>query len=301
MTEQMHDETSEVMAVSARDAFDFDHLKAVCEVHEMVAGHEWGMEKFAVKQRAPHDYYWFRDNGASILAVAHLDTVVAHEDRTATLVEKAGIVFSGALDDRLGAYVITHMLPAMGIECDWLFTVGEENGMSTAEFFDPAEHGKEGYNWIIEFDRGGTDVVLYQYEDEELVDRVEATGVDVAQGIFSDISSMESLGTKAINWGVGYRDYHSTRGHVWLEDLFFLIDAFAEFHDAWADTAMPHTASRDDWLGYGWGRSEIYSGEVYSGACEASHWGVGDCLGSIDHHEEVGLLCERHTHWYDNT
>ena len=288
------------IAPTAAEAFDFAVLKMTCETHETEAGTVWGMDKTYVKQHAPHNYYFFKDNGADILAVAHLDTVVMHEDRTATMVDKAGVVYSGALDDRLGVYVITDMLPKMGITCDWLFTVGEEHGMSTAEFFNPEDHGKDGYNWIIEFDRGGTDVVMYQYEDEQLVTRIGDEGMDMAQGIFSDISAMEHLGTKAINWGVGYRDYHSTRGHVWLTDLFYMIDGFASFHDEWAETPMPHVPQpAREWSRY----DDDHWATVATGEdCAAERWGVGECSGALSVHSDLeDTLCENHTRWYDNT
>ena len=47
------------------------------------------------------------------------------------------MVHSGALDDRLGAYIILDLLPKLGINVDVLLTVGEEQGRSTANFFAP--------------------------------------------------------------------------------------------------------------------------------------------------------------------
>ncbi len=53
----------------------------------------------------------------------------------------------------------------MGINVDVLLTTGEEMGQSSAAYFDP---GEKKYNWMFQFDRGGTDVVTYDYGDKSL-------------------------------------------------------------------------------------------------------------------------------------
>ncbi|HEY1700745.1 MAG TPA: hypothetical protein VGG75_13615 [Trebonia sp.] len=189
--------------------------------------------------RPAADYYHFRDNGSSVLAVAHLDTVVRPDRRAPRFSRTRGgpLVVSGALDDRLGAYVILDLLPKLGITCDWLLTVGEEDGQSTAESF---KAGKD-YDHVIEFDRGGTDVVMYQYEDDESCQRVEACGAEVGRGSFSDIAYLDHLGVKAFNWGAGYRgDYHSERGYAHLSDTFAMTAKYLLFHEQNAGVTMPH-------------------------------------------------------------
>jgi hypothetical protein len=187
----------------------------------------------------PADYYHYKDNGSSVLAVAHLDTVVRPDRRAPRFSRTRGgpLVVSGALDDRLGAYVILDLLPKLGITCDWLLTVGEEDGMSTAESFTP---GKD-YGHVIEFDRGGTDVVMYQYEDDASCERVEACGAKVGKGSFSDIAYLDHLGVKAFNWGAGYAgDYHSERGYAYLNDTFAMAAKYLLFHEQNAGVTMPH-------------------------------------------------------------
>jgi hypothetical protein len=174
-----------------------------------------------------------------VLAVAHLDTVVSQKGRAPRFrsTEKGPLITSGALDDRLGAYVILHLLPKLGVTCDWLLTVGEESAASTAEFFKPGKN----YDHVIEFDRGGTDVVMYQYEDGPSRRAVQASGAAVGAGSFSDIAYLEHLGVKAFNWGVGYRgDYHSERGYAYLRDTFAMVEKYLRFHAQNAGTAMPH-------------------------------------------------------------
>jgi len=213
---------------SVTEQFDADILKATCELPERQFGRVFGLDKQLVQQRKPHNFYYYKDNGSDVLAVAHLDTVVEPRERTARYMQTdAGLVIhSGALDDRLGAYVILELLPRLGLQHDILLTVGEERGQSTAEFF---ESPKE-YNWIIEFDRGGTDVVMYDYETQEMVDKVRAARARVGGGSFSDISYMEHLGVKAFNWGVGYHDYHSPRGFAYLDDTFEMVVKYQRFH-----------------------------------------------------------------------
>jgi hypothetical protein len=219
-------------------AFDADALARICTMPEEDFAHAYGLDTFLVAQTSPNNFYHFQDNGSGILAVAHLDTVGLPHQRQARFVETEDgpVVFSRALDDRLGAYVILELLPKLGLEFDVLLTVGEEMGQSTAAFFDPPRD----YYWMIEFDRGGTDVVLYQYEDDETIDLVLESGADVGDGIFSDISYLEHLECKGFNWGVGYRDYHGPRAHAFLADTFEMVSHFLNFHEQNADEYLPH-------------------------------------------------------------
>jgi hypothetical protein len=193
---------------------------------------------FVPQLAAPADFYAFRDNGSNVLAVAHLDTVGKPETRGCKFLETEGgvVVYSRALDDRLGAYVILDLLPALDINVDLLLTVGEETGQSTARYFEPPKE----YDWVIEFDRGGTDVVMYQYEDDDMCDLVRDSGAKVGDGIFSDICYLDHLGVKAFNWGVGYRDYHSARSHAFLDDTFDMVSHFMNFYQANVGTRLPH-------------------------------------------------------------
>lgn len=240
-----------------RRAYRKNELARICTMREDRFGRAFGMQTVRVapqwKLRAgsgqPEDYYHYRDNGASVLAVAHLDTVVPGNRRAPHFADTPSgpRITSGALDDRLGAYVILSLLPELGITCDWLLTVGEESGQSTAGYFSPDKK----YDWAIEFDRGGTDVVMYQYEDYDSVLAVEAAGAEVGSGSFSDISCLEHLGIKAFNWGVGYRgNYHSEAGYAYLNDTFTMVARYLRFHEQNAGTVMPHDPERDSFSSY---------------------------------------------------
>jgi hypothetical protein len=222
-----------------RKAYRRHMLAQICTLPEECFGAAFGMQTVRTSDLAPEDYYHFRDNGSRVLAVAHLDTVVRRNRRRARFTDTRNgpKVTSGALDDRLGAYVILGLLPKLGVNCDVLLTVGEEWGQSTAQSFEP---GKE-YDWAIEFDRAGTDVVMYQYEDEASCAAVEAAGAEVGFGSFSDIAYLEHLGVKAFNWGVGYRgNYHSEAGYAYLNDTFAMVAKYMRFHQQNAGTVMPH-------------------------------------------------------------
>lgn len=233
------------------------------------------------------DYYHFRDNGGRVLAVAHLDTVVGPAGRVPRFVQSPSgpLIRSGALDDRLGAYVILHLLPRLGITCDWLLTVGEESGASTAKHFQ----APKDYDWIIEFDRAGTDVVMYQYEDDASREAVQEAGAEMGLGSFSDIAYLEHLGVKAFNWGVGYRgDYHSPEGYAFLEDTFRMVGKYLRFHEANAGTAMLHEsgydrysdAAQSDWLDCEscGGRETVDPDFRYCEVCDVCH----DCQQVFD-------------------
>jgi hypothetical protein len=227
----------------ARRAFDPAVLSRVCTMPEREFASAYGMDTTEVASGYQDDdlLYHFRDNGSAVLAVAHLDTVSPPGERAAHFADTAAgpVVYSRALDDRLGAYIILEMLPRLGITYDWLLTTGEESGQSTAEQFTPAKD----YDWIIEFDRGGTDVVMYQYDDSDTRMAVTAAGATVGDGIFSDVCYLEHLGVKGFNWGTGYRDYHSRRSHAYLEDTFAMVGRYLRFHEANAGLVMLHTSS----------------------------------------------------------
>lgn len=248
------------------EEFSTSGLRTICELPEEEFAERFGLDTYKVEQRQPADFYAFKDNGSNILAVAHLDTVSKRWGRTCRFVDTEGglVVHSRALDDRLGAYVILDLLPKLGLTFDLLLTVGEETGESTAAFFEPPKE----YDWIIEFDRGGTDVVMYQYEDEDTVELVEASGADVGFGSLSDISYLEHVGVKAFNWGVGYQDYHGPRAHAYLEDTVKMVAHFLEFHAVNAGVRHPHEQKGSPW---GWLDEHDEAG--FTGARMGTPWG----------------------------
>lgn len=247
-----------------REAFDPDILKRLCvldDFTEYATRFDLPPTKYSSER-----FFYYRDNGADVLAVAHLDSVQADGTCTVLQTNAGPLAVSGALDDRLGVYVILELLPRLGVTVDWLLTTDEELGDSTAAEFAT----DKPYNWMFQFDRGGTDVVMYDYETPDLVKLVEATGARVGMGSFSDICMLEHLGCAGFNWGVGYRDYHSPRSHAWLEDTFQMVSRFMRFHTANAETSMPYEhryLSR-------WSQEECpdCSSQMIEGVCAMCEW-----------------------------
>lgn len=177
--------------------------------------------------------YFFKDNGADILAVAHLDTVQSHRHFGA-IKGSPGIIYNCQLDDRLGAWLILDLFPSMGIGMDVLLTTGEERAQSTARFFQPAK----AYNWIAEFDRSGTDVVTYENESQPWLDCIGERS-EIGWGSYSDISEMSSLGVCSANWGIGYYRNHCPNSHFVASELFDTVNRFEAFYKEHAETKFP--------------------------------------------------------------
>ncbi len=211
-----------------------------------------GWRSYTYKGKEHHvyqepDWYIYQDNGASILGVAHLDSV--QSDRRCLIYDsvRGKIVKSPALDDRLGAYVICDLLPRLGITVDWLLTTGEESGNSSAEHFT----APKSYNWMFSFDRAYTDVVMYEYDTHENRERVRSVNAEIGHGSFSDIAFLTHLGVAGFNWGVGYRDYHSKRAWAPLEDTFASVARFVRFYELYAGERIEHITKPSWWDSFG--------------------------------------------------
>lgn len=184
---------------------------------------------------------FFKDNGSSVLAVAHLDSVQTTNWCEILAIPDCPLLFSPRLDDRLGVYVLLYLLPALGIKVDVLLTNGEESGNSSAELFKT----KKDYNWMFMFDRKGDDVVMYQYMDDKYKALLAEYGwKEVAYGAFSDIGKLEHLGIKGFNFGVGYHDYHAMMAYCKMSQLFSQVAKFCNFYADVKDIKMPHKSRK---------------------------------------------------------
>lgn len=207
--------------------------------------------------------YAFIDNGASVLGVAHMDTVNDAWWQPRVLNRRAinkkssydrirGTVNAIELDDRLGIYMLTDLLPRLGVKLDWLLTDDEESGRSTAQVFKPTKE----YNWIVGFDRAGLDVVMYQYEDMSWASELKSLGMSLETGTYSDIADLGHLGVTGFNWGVGYHKQHTHKCYARVADVMKSARAFVEFYNRHKDEAMPFTpppVKKQRWWD-GWGR-----------------------------------------------
>jgi hypothetical protein len=192
--------------------------------------------------------------GNRVLAVAHLDTVLREDSQISKTLTGNYEVWSPQLDDRLGAWVLLDVLPQFGLagEYDILLTDLEEVGQSTAEHFKT----NKKYNWIFEFDRQGTDVVMYEYDTPKHRELLTDAGFEVGIGSFTDICYLEHLGCAGFNFGVGYHGQHSKNCYAKLRDTLGMVAKFRRFfhehkdtHLAWkpSDTVRHSIFSDDDW------------------------------------------------------
>jgi hypothetical protein len=204
----------------------------------------------------PQGELYFKDNGSDILAVAHLDVVGSQRPKWS---RSKFTIQCEQLDDRLGAWNILDYLPTMGLEYDILLTDCEEIGKSTAQYFNSDKQ----YNWVFEFDRAGTDCVLYDYHHSAIHQPVEEF-FPINYGAFSDISYLGHLGCGAMNIGVGYHRQHSPNCYALLSDTISQADIFREFYQKYSDTHFPFVESPWDNSDYSYQpyQYEYVDGEV---------------------------------------
>lgn len=165
---------------------------------------------------------------SKVLAVAHTDYVLY---RTPHISYDKRYVKCPQLDDRLGVWLILDYLKNIVQEkapFDILLTDFEEKGNSTAQHFNTDE-GKT-YNWMFQFDRRGTDVVMYEYETPELKKIIENYGFEVGRGSFTDLCYLSQLNCAGFNIGTGYHGEHSTSCYADLRETFGNAEKFLHFY-----------------------------------------------------------------------
>lgn len=174
-------------------------------------------------------------NGATILLSAHMDTVrgvVA--DRQ--LIEKDGVISSsrGALgaDDRAGIAVILEVL--RNIE-QLSFTGTLKIAFSREEEIGCVGASKIDTNWYKDVDlaivvdrRGNRDVVVGCYQAFcsdavgnffEEVSKMQGMDWKAVEGGVSDAMTFSKNGINSVNLSVGYRNEHTDKEYVVLEDM----------------------------------------------------------------------------------
>lgn len=186
------------------------------------------------------------NNNSPVLAIAHLDITMGYThfsvgEKTARPGHTC--IFSPAVDDRLGAFTILHLLPQLSINCDILLSEGEEVGDPTSRYF--SKHKQ--YNWMFQFDRMGTDVVHYQYTGSRWLRALYYHFTKVNRGSFSDISFMGHLGCQGVNIGTGYHDYTWENAWASLDELASQVWRFNKFYKRFKDIHFRHDGSKRLW------------------------------------------------------
>lgn len=183
------------------------------------------------------DGYAFKDNGSQVLGVAHLDVAGSVDPQYRTLYNTAGDkVYSPSLDDRLGIYILLEILPRLGVSPDILITDFEEIGDSTAKNFVTEKQ----YNWMFQFDRRGTDVVMYQYHTEYTENLMELFNFEVGYGSFSDICYLDGLGCVGFNFGTAYYNEHTLKSYAVFSELDRQVEKFIAFYNQYSDVFLEY-------------------------------------------------------------
>ncbi len=134
------------------------------------------------------------------------------------------------MDDRLGVWLITKVLKTIlpkELPYDILLTTGEESGDSTASLFTRDNHQ---YNWMFEWDRKSTEVVMYSYETKELKSLLQDYKFKVGFGSFTDICYLNRLNCAGFNFGTGYYGEHSKSCYALLVETIENVEKFIPFY-----------------------------------------------------------------------
>lgn len=200
---------------------------------------KYGLTRYTTKHGKN---FWYRDNGSNILFVGHGDTV---QDPGAFAVVKGKTetrIYYPTVDDRAGLYVGLCYLPKAHVKVDILLTEDEEDGRSTALWFDPPKK----YNWMFMFDRKGVGAVTYQYGNEALHYRLGKYNFSpVSHGTYSCIRDLEHLGVQGINFGTGYYDNHDEFAYIVVDELRHQLRKFLDFYNEYRFVKMPHDVGYD--------------------------------------------------------
>lgn len=196
--------------------------------------------------------FFFKNNGSNVLFVGHLDTVQPPRHFKSVKLSHDRLIFSPVHDSRTGVFAGVHLLPKMGIKCDILLTTGEEQGASTAAYFPPRAFLNKQYDFMFSMDRGGTDCVLYQYEQRDaayLIQTLGRHGWNVSLGSYSDIRELEHLRCKGVNFGCGWdkSKCHSLNSFLSENDFISCVRNVATFLISTAGITMPHLPMVNTW------------------------------------------------------
>jgi hypothetical protein len=190
------------------------------------------------KDKSKRYIYIQTSPNSKVLAVGHTDYVVFQEPKVTYNTSK---IHCGQLDDRLGVWLISEVIPKMinpDQPFDILLTDLEEKGDSTAQHFVPPKDKQ--YNWMFEFDRRGTDMVMYDYETPELKKLWQSYKFTVGMGSFTDICYLSHLHCAGFNIGTGYHGEHSQNCYADLFDTFRNVEKFLRFYTEQYDNHLEH-------------------------------------------------------------
>jgi len=205
----------------------------------------------------------FIDRDSKVLFIAHIDTVLSPKYiRKKTKKKKVRRVYAQGLDDRLGCMVAYEL--STELQADLLITDHEESAASTGQF-----HDLKDYNWIVEFDRAGNDVVTYNLDCADFVDVLDRFW-DVGYGSFSDVCQLKT-DVCCMNLGIAYEYAHSKDSYVDVVKLEEQIEQFKLFYAEYKDTEFKQNHIYND------GDVDDYGCYSYEDECEVCNTVKDDC------------------------
>lgn len=263
------------------------------------------LKKFVAKQlKTTHnkvisgDGYVYAQGEFPVLLVAHLDTVhkslpilIKYDEKTDALSSPQGI----GGDDRCGVYMVLEVVKKFN--CSVLFCEDEEIGGIGAEKFIRTDLAKSlDFNYIIEFDRkGSNDAVFYDCDNEVFEDFITEEFYKTSWGSFSDISVLAPFfECAAVNLSCGYYNAHTTSEYVILSEMDESIyQACRILAKTTADDRFAYipvyTASRWD-FGY-YDTENVYLVEWYDPQTMREEWVEVEAFSK---EEAVGKFCMEH-------
>lgn len=215
------------------------------------------------------------DNGSDIIAAGHLDWVYFNPQPKIDW-RKRTVTQCPQLDDRLGVWVLLHLLPAIDptFKFDIILCDSEETGNSTGQHYP----FQKNYRWGFEFDRAGVDCVNYEYSDKSW-DLECQNLAELGSGAFSDISYLEHLNCKMVNVGVGYYSQHTRHCYAKLNETISMAQKFVQWANVRKNVKYPHTKNNTTWGGpYGFYDDSDDVNECEFCFCETDQsWLCSDC------------------------
>jgi len=196
----------------------------------------------------------FIDRQSDILFVAHADTVLTPKILQYTKKR----VFAQGLDDRLGCYTACRL--SAKYQTDLLITDGEESGLTTAKY-----HDCKSYKWVVEFDRGGEDVVTYGLCNDEFLAALSEYW-EIGFGSYSDIVELET-DCCCLNLGIGYENAHCKTSFYSKKTYIKQLLLFDQFFSKYKNTDF---GKHDELLSDNWNNFEECN------VCDFCNNGVGE-------------------------
>ena len=191
-------------------------------------------QKYVLDRENPNQRRMFIDRKSAVLFVAHIDTVQNPE----FIKKTKDKIYASGLDDRLGcllAYELSNKLDADLLICDL-----EESIKSTGQY-----HKLKDYNWIVEFDRGGNDIVTYDLDCKDFRQALSEYW-KIGVGAFSDICQLNTQAC-CMNLGIGYENAHAKNSFVNLKSMKKQIAKFRRFYNQYKDVKFEQDYSQYDY------------------------------------------------------